>query len=296
MGAETDKAANEQELRASLARLLSSSTFSRSPKISRLLSYLVEETINGRADGLKETSIAIEVFDQPADFNPRSNPIVRVNASRLRNLLRLYYSDAGRLEPLQIQLAPVGYIPEFRCMDLAAQFDSDEGNAGSPHAGANAPEISVAGESGVAPSGKMKIDRDAVSHLRPWSADAPYQPMQAGFDAQAKSQSRSNWFRGAMGAPASVALVIVNLVIAILFAALHNGAMAGKTDGGKTAEGLTVMSVSEAGSFLLLCRNNEPKAVRAGSIDRTIALSVHGKIVTCEPILQSASMVVSDSQ
>lgn len=106
--------ATTNEIRDALGKILGSETFSRSPKISSLLSYLVEKQLAGDHDGLREVAIAAHVFNQGDDFNPRNNPIVRVNASRLRNLLRLYYAGAGATENLRIMLPDVGYGPEFR--------------------------------------------------------------------------------------------------------------------------------------------------------------------------------------
>lgn len=290
MGTESDKADLELELRSALGRLLSSSTFSRSPKISRLLAYLVEETVAGRSECLKETTIAIEVFDQPVDFNPRSNPIVRVNASRLRNLLRLYYSDAGRLEPLQIQLAPVGYVPEFRRVESIPEIEIEQAKPVSSPAIAAISHDHRASASAAETWAAQNVE----AMFRKPAANGTHGRRPLGIVADAAAQGRGNWFRGTLGAPASVALVIVNLVIAILFAALHNSASAGKTTSASGAEGLTIKSVSDAGSFLLLCRREEAGAVKSGPLNKTIAINVHGKIVICEPILQSASMVVSD--
>ncbi|MDJ0930172.1 hypothetical protein [Breoghania sp.] len=104
---------DEDRIRDALARILASDTFSRSPKISLLLSHLVERRLAGDEEGLKEPQIAQTVFGQPKEFNPRSNPIVRVNASRLRNLLRVYYAGPGQDDDQCILLPDVGYRPDF---------------------------------------------------------------------------------------------------------------------------------------------------------------------------------------
>ncbi|MEI2386377.1 hypothetical protein [Breoghania sp. JC706] len=104
---------DDVSIRATLERILTSDTFSRSPKVSRLLAYLVDRRLAGAEEDLKEASIARHVFSQPDEFNPRSNPIVRVNASRLRNLLRLYYAGPGAGDTQRILLPDVGYRPDF---------------------------------------------------------------------------------------------------------------------------------------------------------------------------------------
>lgn len=106
-----------EEVRAALKRLLSAPALARAPKISRLLVYLVDAHLDGPPDALSEPVIADAVFDQPDDFNPRSNPIVRVNASRLRNVLRKHFAGEGADEPVQILLADIGYTLDIRRKD-----------------------------------------------------------------------------------------------------------------------------------------------------------------------------------
>lgn len=102
------------EIRAALQRLLSAPALARAPKISRLLVYLVDVHLDATPDALSEPVIADAVFDQRDGFNPRSNPIVRVNASRLRNVLRKHFAGDGADDPLHIHLASVGYTLEIR--------------------------------------------------------------------------------------------------------------------------------------------------------------------------------------
>lgn len=108
-----DTRPSAREVRATLAALLETPPLARSPKVSSLLAYLVTAKLDGTAEDLTETAIAGAVFDQHDNFNPRSNPIVRVNASRLRNLLKSYYADAGADDAIQIRLADIGYEPVF---------------------------------------------------------------------------------------------------------------------------------------------------------------------------------------
>lgn len=102
------------EIRAALQRLLSAPALARAPKISRLLAYLVDVHLDATPDALSEPVIADAVFDQSDGFNPRSNPIVRVNASRLRNVLRKHFAGDGAADPVHIHLASVGYTLEIR--------------------------------------------------------------------------------------------------------------------------------------------------------------------------------------
>src|SRR5262249_50089343 len=84
-----------------------------SSHLRALLSFLVEQTLDGKTAELKEYTIAVEVFGRPASFDPRLNPIVRVQASNLRAKLKQYYADTGSGDPLGIDWPRGTYIPQF---------------------------------------------------------------------------------------------------------------------------------------------------------------------------------------
>jgi serine/threonine-protein kinase len=104
---------SEQAIREHLAVTLSSGAFAHVDRLKRFLRYVVEETIAGRSDNLKEYSIGVEVFDREASFDPRTDPIVRVQARRLRARLSRYYDDEGRHEEMRIELPKGSYAPVF---------------------------------------------------------------------------------------------------------------------------------------------------------------------------------------
>ncbi len=104
---------DRQEVLAALDRLSAWPEMARSPQLTRFLDYIVRRQLDGDAQSIKAYSIAVDVFGRPADFDPQSDPIVRVQARRLRQLLDQYYASAGAAEAIQIVL-PVGrYVPEF---------------------------------------------------------------------------------------------------------------------------------------------------------------------------------------
>ena len=83
--------------REHLDELLSSGTFQRSPILSKLLRRLVEPTLSGSTDPIKEQILGIEVFDRPADWDPQTDSVVRVEVGRLRMALTEYYAEQNRL-------------------------------------------------------------------------------------------------------------------------------------------------------------------------------------------------------
>ena len=105
-------------VREQLARVVDSPGFVSSARLNRFLSHIVNRTIDGDTDSLKEFSIAMEVFDRSADYDPNIDAIVRVEARRLRSKLKAYYEEgAGRSDPVLIGLRPGSYVPIFRWLE-----------------------------------------------------------------------------------------------------------------------------------------------------------------------------------
>jgi hypothetical protein len=80
----------EEAVRAQLARILDSPQFVQSERLSRFLTLAVEVAQGGRTDTLKEYRIGVDVFDRGPNFDPRTDPIVRVQAAKLRSKLTDY--------------------------------------------------------------------------------------------------------------------------------------------------------------------------------------------------------------
>jgi TolB-like protein len=103
-----------EAVRPQLEKILESSDFSGAARGSAFLRFLVEETLAGRQDRLKEYTLAVEVFDRGESFDPGTNPAVRVEAGRLRKRLEHYYLTQGREDPVLIELPRGSYVPRFR--------------------------------------------------------------------------------------------------------------------------------------------------------------------------------------
>ncbi len=100
-------------IRAALGRILSSDGFRAAPQLSSFLSFIVERAVAGRASELKGYTIAVEALGRSADFNPQIDPIVRVEAGRLRRALAQYYATEGLADPVQLSMPVGGYAPVF---------------------------------------------------------------------------------------------------------------------------------------------------------------------------------------
>jgi TolB-like protein len=107
---------DQQAIREQLARILHSGPFHQSRRRQRFLEYLVNETLAGRGERLKGYNVALEVFDRPETFDPVVDPLVRIEAARLREKLREYYEIEGRSDCVRIDLPKGAYSPhiEFR--------------------------------------------------------------------------------------------------------------------------------------------------------------------------------------
>jgi adenylate cyclase len=105
-------------VRDQLARVVNSPGFVSSARLCRFLSHIVNRTIDGDIDSLKEFSIAMEVFDRTSKYDPNIDAIVRVEARRLRGKLKAYYEEGpGTVDRVLIGLRPGSYVPVFRWLD-----------------------------------------------------------------------------------------------------------------------------------------------------------------------------------
>ena len=102
-----------ERVRTQLERILASATFAGAERASSFLRFVVERALNGRASEIKETVIGVEVLGRAPSFDSKSDPIVRVEAGRLRNRLSAYYAAEGKADEIRIGLPKGGYVPEF---------------------------------------------------------------------------------------------------------------------------------------------------------------------------------------
>ncbi len=145
--------------RSLVRRVLSSSSFAKSERLSTFLSCICELSFSGQADQINEQKIGTTVFRRRPDYDSAVDGIVRTQASRLRQRLDLYFTSEGAHEPIRIVLPRGGYVPHFepwfpepRPPELSSHFDPERATAEAEicsHVGAQenafpfiAPEIS----------------------------------------------------------------------------------------------------------------------------------------------------------
>jgi len=128
------EAPSAAQVRTALDELLGWPGISRSPQLSELLRYVVDKTLAGDEASIKAYSIAVDVFGRPHDFDPQADPIVRVQARRLRTLLEQFYDSGKSASEVQIRLPLGRYVPDFARVDPTQR----------PQAGTTAPPVDVA--------------------------------------------------------------------------------------------------------------------------------------------------------
>lgn len=105
---------SENRVRRQLKKLFACSRLAESELLRKFLTYIVEETLAGRAEHLKEYNIAVNVLHKPFDFDPRLDGVVRVNARRLRDALVHYYENSGIHDTCRIHIPKGRYVPLFQ--------------------------------------------------------------------------------------------------------------------------------------------------------------------------------------
>lgn len=101
------------DVSAELKRLLHSSDFATTPRNRKFLAYVVERELAGQRDEINAKSVAIRAFGRSTTFDPQKDPIVRIEAGRLRRDLEVYYLKNGRFSPIRISIPKGRYVPVF---------------------------------------------------------------------------------------------------------------------------------------------------------------------------------------
>ena len=133
------------EVRAELERIVVSDVFRSSPQLASFLSFVVEAVLHGHSDRIKGYTIGVEVLRRDTKFDPQLDPIVRVEATRLRRALERYYSGPGSDDAVLIGLPRGSYVPTFHRRTETVDKEPDEGPVRSLLYGAARPHWPTAG-------------------------------------------------------------------------------------------------------------------------------------------------------
>jgi serine/threonine-protein kinase len=173
----------QESVRAALERVLRSATFASAKRSGKLLDFLVRAVLEGREQYLKEYTLGTEALGRGAEFDPRVDPIARVEASRLRARLELYYATEGAKDDVVIALPKGGYVP--RCTRRVHEAPSSPATSDLDPLGPPLSPRRVGWRAalGVAALVSLAVALGVFLSFAPWRADAPSRPSLARFDA-----------------------------------------------------------------------------------------------------------------
>lgn len=140
----------KDQVRRQMERLLETSHFKNSRRYPTLFRFIVEETLEGRGEFLKERLLGVRVFNRPADYDTATDPIVRVTIAEIRKRIAQYYHEEAHEAEMRIELLPGRYVPGFRPRREVSALHtqtvaSQENVAEAPAAGVvNPPDNTVA--------------------------------------------------------------------------------------------------------------------------------------------------------
>src|ERR1700743_2379588 len=104
---------SRSELLDQLERIVQSKHFRNSKRYPSFLRFVVEQTLAGKTEVLKERTLGVDVFARPSNYDTNDDPIVRVTAGEIRKRIAQYYQEPGHEHELRISLSPGSYIPQF---------------------------------------------------------------------------------------------------------------------------------------------------------------------------------------
>jgi hypothetical protein len=174
---------------AELREVLASPHFCNSKRYPALLEYIVEKTLAGEADLLKERTLGVEVFDRPPAYDTNADTVVRYTAGEVRKRLSLYYSELGHRPRIRISLPAGSYVPEF----FHEPDPHDHPGEGHGHLATHIPSSGLFAEIGgeESESGRTSLSAaaDGVS-LSPYTAEERHPLVLAQRQANARRRGR----------------------------------------------------------------------------------------------------------
>ncbi|WP_428642144.1 hypothetical protein [Roseibium sp.] len=157
-------ALTDEQIRNALIKTLQSPEFQSAPQLRAFLEFVVSATLGNHREKIKGYTIAVEALGRPQDFNPVTDPIVRVEAARLRRRLAKYYESSGASDPVRIEIPKGSYAPVFRRARPATAAGSSAENGSLKKSGKVSEETAEARTAGASPAplAELKMFRQRV--------------------------------------------------------------------------------------------------------------------------------------
>lgn len=125
-------APNRDEIVEQLNRIIASSDFTAGPRVQRFLTHLVMEELDGRGEGLRGTALAMDVFGRGGDFDPNNDPVVRIEAVKLRKAIEHFYLTSGVEDRIVIEVPKGQYRPVFASREFQSAAPAERRRRGLP--------------------------------------------------------------------------------------------------------------------------------------------------------------------
>ncbi len=123
---------DDASIRFQLEKILVSEHFQHSRRYPTLLRYVVEQTLVGALEELKERTLGVAVFRRNPEYDTSTDPVVRTTASEIRKRLEAYYSEPDHAGELRITLPVGAYVPEFRLPPDHGRLQTASQSAATP--------------------------------------------------------------------------------------------------------------------------------------------------------------------
>jgi hypothetical protein len=264
-----------EQQRAELQAILASKLFTRAPSIARLLSYLCHKYFEGEIGQIKEYTVAVELYERAPDFHSKEDPIVRVEATRLRARLKEYYQTEGKDHPILIGIPLGQYAPVF-------QRRQTDGAAGKTEVVADAPRNATTAHNG---SDVRAMDDGSQNDLTPPQPNpASVPPAEPASTPPAKTiapRSRVLYFAGF----SIVGIVLILAAVMSWYRASHRSALAPSAQASAPAKALlSVPAVPEGPELRIMAGSSLEKYVdRLGKVWESDRYFSGGDILTASP-------------
>src|SRR6476661_4960459 len=154
---------NAVAVREQVERMTASTVFRSSPQLATFLWFIVEAALRGQAERLKGYTIGVEVLRRDTSFDPQVDPIVRVEATRLRRAIERYYAGPGANDAITIGLPRGGYAPRIAWRTRAAPPAAPAPQPETLPPGNGLPTLRVAPFVVIGTPGRLAIDGDTLS-------------------------------------------------------------------------------------------------------------------------------------
>ncbi len=139
----TDNKPTPEAIRTQLERILDSAEFRAPDKQRKFLRFVVDETLEDHASQIKGYTIAVTVYGRTEKFDPQVDPIVRVEAGRLRRALEHYYLTAGKNDPVRIKIPKGSYVPTFNPVQILPSGTQTQPSEREDSAQTRGPSVAV---------------------------------------------------------------------------------------------------------------------------------------------------------